>query len=82
MPKFFEKMDALPVIRLLQVAAVITLISGLLQLTEAWLPTFNKTFGPNLGSIANSIKISGMMLGRIIFEPMILLGLAELIRRK
>lgn len=79
---FFQKIDALPLVRLLQGAAVILLAFGLFQIVQVWYQPLRTSFDPTTETFTSALVLTGMMAGRLLFEPMILLALAEIIRQR
>lgn len=82
MSLFFRKIDALPLVRLLQAAAVLLLAFGLLQIAQVWYQPFRTSFDPTPETFASALVLTGMMAGRLLFEPLILLALAEIVRQR
>lgn len=80
--KFFEKMDGLPVVRLLQVSAMIILAADIARLIETWHRTFGYINGMNITSFFESLMVAVMLISKFLFEPMVLLALAKIIQIK
>lgn len=80
MKKLFGKIDALPIVRLLQLLAVIILIVALTQIAIYFYQAVTGSFEITLASFFNALIVSAMTLGRALFEPAFLLGLAEIIK--
>lgn len=79
MKKFFEKMDVLPIVRLLQLLAVLIFAFSVLNLGIS----ANRYFEPNyagMGRVIGGIYIVLGQLGLALFQPAILLALAEIIK--
>jgi hypothetical protein len=89
MKNFYEKMDSLPIVKLLQISAFIIFIFGLPQFISLLLfPFFQSSSGGFEYSyrgfqflLSTSISLATTLI-KIIFEPMVLLALAEIIKRK
>ena len=80
--KFFEKMDGLPVVRLLQVSAIIIFAAEIVHLIETWHRTFGYINGINITSFFEALMATVMVLSKFLFEPMALLALAKIIQIK
>jgi hypothetical protein len=78
--KFFEKMDALPVVKLLQVTAVAVFIFKLVSTLKYWDQAMGGNNGPSFESILPAIMFASSTLSQALYDPMFLLGLAELIK--
>lgn len=77
--KFVEK---LPLVRLLQVTAIILLISGLGFIVPMW---FEITRSPTVLSsefIITFIPMGIFFLAQFLFQPLVLLALAEIVKSK
>jgi hypothetical protein len=81
MSKIIKFVEALPLVRLLQVAAIILFISGLVTFGEmCYQLLFRGPVGHTTESIINDIQIIIMFLGQLLFQPLVLLALAEIIK--
>lgn len=80
MKKIFNTMDKLPLVRILQMMAVVIFLLSLLPLLPMWNTLVNLPDGSNSDALWNAIAATGMTLARNLYQPLILLALAELIK--
>ncbi len=80
MEKFFGAMDKLPLVRILQVMAVVIFLLSHLTLFPMWNTLVNLPDGPNSDAVWNAIATTGITAARNLYQPLILLALAELIK--
>ena len=73
--KFYNKVDSVPLVRMLQVAAVVILILSILQIALSTLPAIFSGYAVLGGSFALITQ-----LAQAIITPLILLSLAEIIK--
>lgn len=77
--ELFNKIDALPLVRIMQVAAVLMFILGII----GWLAMVPKYFDLNYNNTTQflgGLQSTAMTLVQILYHPVILLGLAEIIK--
>lgn len=81
MTKFFQILDLLPIHRLLQISGVVLLVFGLFNLVPALAHAFTS---PTIYSfhMLYVFLLAGTNVTRALFEPLVLLGLAEIIKLK
>ncbi len=80
MEKIFSAMDALPLVRILQVMAGVIFLLSLATLLPLWNSLVNLPDGPDSNAVWNTIAATGMTIARNLYQPLILLALAELIK--
>lgn len=80
MNKVFQKIDALPIVRILQVAAILVIIAFLLQFVGYFAQAMRGPYGTNSEGILNAVMLTGMSFGRALFEPLMLLAIAHIIK--
>lgn len=79
---FFKKMDELPVVRLLQLSAAILFVAGVFYLIDDAHQMFRNVYEINDGVIMSIVMIIQGAVLKSLYQPMLLLGLAEIIRIK
>ena len=80
--KFFERMDGLPIVKLLQLSAVIIFLADTIHLLTAGQKVFIHSLDINIYSIFDFLMTVLMVLSRTLYQPMILLGIAKIIQIK
>ncbi len=79
--KLFDKIDVLPVVRILQAVAAIIFMIGIFHILSLFKQQlFGNFTTPRWNNLADALLLASMTLGRILFEPTILLALAEIIK--
>jgi hypothetical protein len=81
MEKFFRKIDSLPIVKLLQASAGIVFMIQFLVLMASFFPILIKEPSGIL-DVLQALWGSISIISQIFCEPLILLGLAEAIKRK
>jgi hypothetical protein len=76
----FNKIDALPIVRVLQGIAVFILVIMVFQIIGYFLQGMRSPYGMQKEGLINALVLTGMTIGRALFEPALLLGLAEIIK--
>jgi hypothetical protein len=77
--KCFEKIDALPIVKLLQIIAVATFTLELVAGIAHIISLFNQNQG-NAMAMIDLLFVTLMTPVRILYSPLILLALAEIIK--
>ena len=84
MSKIIKFVEALPLVRLLQVAAIFIFITELISSCEMFYEMFYEMFRNPLEftreSIINTIKLGIFFSAQLLFQPLVLLALAEIIK--
>ena len=78
--KFFDKISKLPIVKVMQVSAVILFVFGMMGVLLILPFQFSKASNVQEILIVLTVFINGMI--QALFAPMILLSLAEIIKQK
>lgn len=83
MDKINNYFDNLNIVKLLRLIAVLILLVGLFSLIMSLLPHFKGVFSnPTLKNLFAISSMMGIQLVRMMFEPLVLLALAEIVKHK
>ena len=76
-------LDKLDIVKILRVVAVLILLVGVFTLVMSMLPHFKGvSSNPTLKNFFGISTMMGIQLVRIMFEPVVLLALAEIVKHK